>query len=52
MTTQKMLAEVMFDHPDDVAPASAELKKLGFKVEVLDLHDPEGGSYRQVGGKS
>ena len=35
-----MLAEVLFPDPDAVALASAELNKLGFDVDVLDLVDP------------
>ena len=45
MTTQQMLAEVMFDHPDDVARAIPQLNELGFEAEVLDLHDPAGCPY-------
>jgi hypothetical protein len=42
MTTQRMLAEVLFLDPNDVPTASAELNKLGFDVDVLDLVDPYG----------
>lgn len=43
--TYEMQTEILFDNPDDMKAGKAELIRRGFKVEVLDWVDPEGGPY-------
>jgi hypothetical protein len=41
----EMQTRIMFDTPAEMKAGKAELIRRGFKVEVLDWVDPEGGSY-------